>query len=119
MNTLSTLAWVLVAVLLVLYVYSAAVATWHIRRTSFFTTSQKSWQIAIVWCIPIIGVAVVLHMLGPEVRKRRPGWVPLLEPLVLGVFFLSVTDSIDASLHDSAPSDSSSPPDGGSDGASD
>jgi hypothetical protein len=116
-NALSILVWVLAAALLVLYVYSAAVATWHLRRTSYLTRSQRLAQLIIVWCVPIIGVAFVLHMLGPEVRRRRPGWVPLLEPLVLAAFLLSASSG-EESTNEGASQDSGSP-DGSGDGSGD
>jgi hypothetical protein len=82
----------LLVVLLVLYVYSGAVATWHLNRSEYFTPFQKKAQLVLIWGLPIIGVAIVLQVLGPDERKVRPGWVPILEPLVLAAFMQSASD---------------------------
>lgn len=82
----------LIGVLALLYVYSAAVASWHLRNTTYFTRGQKLAQLAIVWLLPIIGVAFVLSMLGPDVARagfrylNHSSWlcsfIPLPVPLM-------------------------------------
>lgn len=109
----------LIAVLVVFHVYSAAVATWHLGRVTYFSRFQMLAQLTIIWLLPIFGVAFVLHMLGPDVRKRRPGWVPLLEPLVLAVFIHSAASATDTVPHESASLDSTPSQDGGGDGSAD
>lgn len=118
-HALPYLVGLLIALLVIFYVYSAAVASWHLRHTMYFTRGQKLAQLAMVWLLPIIGVAFVLSMLGPEERKRRPGWVPLLEPFILAAFIHSASDAADDALHDSGLTDSTPSHDGGSDGSAD
>ena len=115
---LTWLVWILVAVIFSWHIYGAAVTSWHIARSEFFEPWQKTAQYLIAWLLPIVGVALILHMLGPDVRKRRPGWVPLLEPLVLASFGISAANAMESI----APVDAGSEPpvdsahgDGGSD----
>lgn len=115
-HVLPYIVWLLVALLVLVYVYSAAVATWHLGNTSYFTNGQKLAQLAMIWLLPILGVAIVLSMLAPEERKRRPGWVPLLEPFILAMFIHSASGATDDASHGSASTDSTSSHDGGSDG---
>lgn len=118
-HALPYLLGLLIGVLALLYVYSAAVASWHLRNTTYFTRGQKLAQLAIVWLLPIIGVAFVLSMLGPEERKRRPGWFPLLEPFILAVFIHSASGAADEVSHDNGATDSAHSHDGGGDGSAD
>ena len=113
------LVGLLVLLLVVIHVYSAAVATWHLTHTEYFSQAQKFAQLAIVWLLPIIGVAFVLSVLGPEERKRRPGWVPLLEPLILAAFIHSGSGTGDDVSHHSASTESAPSHDGGGDGSGD
>lgn len=106
----------LIALLVMFYVYSAGVASWHLRNAKYFTRGQKLAQLAIVWLLPIVGVAFVLSMLGPEERRRRPGWVPLLEPFILAVFIHSASGAADDVSCNSGSIDSSPSQDGGGDG---
>jgi Na+/H+ antiporter NhaD/arsenite permease-like protein len=118
-HVLPYLVGLLIALLVVFYVYSAAVASWHLRNTTYFTRGQKLAQLAIVWLLPIVGVAFVLSMLSPEERKRRPGWVPLLEPFILAVFIHSASSAAEGNAHDSGSTDSTPSHDGGGDGGAD
>lgn len=88
---MTILGYSLLGVLLLWHVYGAAIASWHIAASELFDPWQKMAQYLIAWGIPILGVAIILHMLGPVVRKRRPGWVPVLEPMILSSFLLSVS----------------------------
>ena len=115
-NALPYLVGFLIALLVLFYVYSAAVASWHVHKTAYFTRGQKLAQLVMIWLLPIIGVAFVLSMLGPEERKRRPGWVPLLEPFILAMFIHSASGATDDASHGSTSTDSTSSHDGGSDG---
>jgi hypothetical protein len=94
----------LVALIVIWYVYGAAVASWHIANSEFFEPWQKVAQHLITWLLPVVGVAIILHTLGPDVRKRRPGWIPLLEPLVLAGFGLSVSNAAPSDLQSDASS---------------
>jgi hypothetical protein len=114
-HALPYLAGFLVALLVAFYIYSAAVATWHVRNSAYLSRSQKLAQLAIIWLLPIVGVAFVLHMLGPEERMRRPGWVPLLEPLVLAAFIHSSSGTTEDSSYGCASADSTASHDGGCD----
>jgi hypothetical protein len=118
-HALPYLAGLLISLLVVLYVYSAAVASWHLRNATYFTGGQKLAQLAMIWLLPIVGVAIVLSMLGPEERKRRPGWVPLLEPFILAVFIHSASGAADGVSHDRESTDSTPSHDGGGDGSAD
>lgn len=118
-HALPYLLGLLIALLVLFYVYSAAVASWHLRNAIYFTRGQKLAQLAIVWLLPIFGVAFVLSMLGPEERKRSPGWVPLLEPFILAVFIHSTSGAADDVSHDSGATDSAPSHNGGGDGSSD
>ena len=110
---MTLLAYILIGVLVLWHVYGAALASWHISASELFDPWQKKAQHILAWCLPIFGVAIILHMLGPVVRKRRPGWVPLLEPIILSSFLMSVE-------HSSEPSDVSADavtnPEGATDG---
>lgn len=110
------MVWIVIGVLTLWYIYGAAVASWHIARSEFFTPLQKTMQYLIAWLLPLVGVALILNMLGPEVRKRRPGWFPLLEPLVLAGFGISGTEVIDSMASGELGSESSADSGGGVDG---
>jgi hypothetical protein len=45
-------------------------------RTSQLTRFQKIAQGVIVWCVPIIGAWVVLHLIGQSDRDVIPRWIP-------------------------------------------
>jgi uncharacterized membrane protein YgcG len=115
-QALPYLVGVLLALLLVFFIYSAAVTTWLLAHSEYFSRGQKLAQVAIIWLLPVIGIAIVLSMLGPEERKRRPGWVPLLEPFILSTFIESSSGGTEEASHDSATSESLSSHDGGGDG---
>ena len=109
--------WIVAGLLTLWQVYGAALASWHIARSEFFTPWQKTMQYLIAWLVPLVGVALILHMLGPEVRKRRPGWFPLLEPLVLAGFGVSGTEVIDSMASGELGSESTTDSAGGVDGS--
>lgn len=118
-HALPYIVGLLIALLALFYVYSAAVASWHLRNATYFTQGQKLSQLAMVWLLPIVGVAFVLSMLGPEERKRRPGWIPLLEPFILAVFIHSASDAAADASHEHGSTDSNPFHDGGGDGSAD
>lgn len=76
---MDALVYFLAAVLVFWHVYGAAFASWHIAASEFFEPWQKGVQHGIAWCIPILGVALILRVLGPQVRSRHPNWIPLLD----------------------------------------
>lgn len=94
---MAALVYILIGVLVLWHVYGAASASWHIAASELFDPWQKKAQYVIAWCLPIIGVAIIIHMLGPVLRQRRPGWIPLLEPIILASFLLSVSHASDSS----------------------
>jgi len=114
-HALPYLVGLLITLLVLVYVYSAAVASWHVHNTAYFTRGQKLAQLVMIWLLPIIGVAFVLSMLGPEERKRRPGWVPLLEPLILAAFIHSGSSTGEDTPHGCASTDSTPSHGGGTD----
>lgn len=115
-HALPYLVGLLIALLTLFYLYSAAVASWHLHHSSYFTRGQKMAQHALVWLLPVVGVALVLSMLDPKERARRPGWIPLLEPILLSVFLVSASRADDTASHDGGFAESASSADGGGDG---
>lgn len=102
--------YVIMAVLVVvgvLHIYGAAIVSWHIAASDYFDHNQKIAQYVIAWCVPVIGTAFIIHILSSDVPWRRPGWIPLLEPLVLAVFGMSFSNSLDAQYGNSDTQDSS------------
>lgn len=64
-------------------------ATWRIARNDFDPASQRLLQLAFVWCLPIIGAAIVFFLtranLEPHVgrypkKKGEPEDVPVAQP---------------------------------------
>ncbi len=103
-------------VVAVFFIYTAAFTSWQVAKSPYFEPRQKYAQYAIIWLLPIIGAAIVLHVLSPNVRRRRPGWVPWFEFLLVAAFTSSATEAIDgiAAQHSGA-NDGLSTPDGGGD----
>ena len=100
----------------VFFIYAAAFTSWQVAKSPYFEPGQKYAQYAVIWLLPIIGVAIMLHILSPDVRRRRPGWVPWLEFLLVAAFTSSATAAIDgAAAQHSGANDGSSTPDGGGD----
>lgn len=100
--------WTVAGIVVFWHLYGAALASWHIAKSESFTPWQKTAQYLIAWLLPFVGVALILHMLGSDVRRRGPGWFPLLEPLVLASFGRSAEEAIDSVVSTEADSDSSS-----------
>ena len=96
--------YVILAVLMivgVLHIYGAAIVSWHIASSEYFDRNQKIAQHVIAWCVPVLGTAFIIHVLGSDVRWKRPGWIPLLEPMVLTVFGVSLSKSLYAQIGNS------------------
>jgi len=94
---MAALTYLLIGVLVFWHIYGASVASWHISKSELFDPWQKNAQHVISWCLPFIGVAIMLHMLGPVVRRHRPSWIPLLEPIIIASFLLSISHASDQS----------------------
>lgn len=94
---MAALTYLLFGVLFFWHIYGASVASWYISKSDLLDPWQKNAQHVIAWCLPFIGVASILHMLGPAVRRHRPGWIPLLEPVILASFLLSISHTTDQS----------------------
>jgi len=77
--------------LVLFHVYAATFASWHVSKSTYFEPGQKYAQYAIIWLLPIIGVAIVLQVLSPDVRPRSPGWVPWFEFLLVAAFVSSAS----------------------------
>jgi hypothetical protein len=78
--------------LLLLYLIPAVSVTRRLLASDFFDPWQKRMQLLIIWCIPIIGAALVASMLLPHIEIKR-GHLPLLELLVLSAFVSSSSHS--------------------------
>lgn len=108
--------FIAVTALAVIYIYMAAFTSWRLAKSDYFEPGQKYAQYAIIWLLPIIGAALVLHILAPGMPRRSPGWIPWLDYLLLANFVSSVdAASADASMdvRDTSPDASGS--DGGID----
>ncbi len=102
--------------LAVFHVYAAAFTSWHLSKSAYFEPRQKYAQYAIIWLLPIIGVAIVLNILSSDVRRRRPGWAPWLDFLLVSAFVSSASAAIeDAATHAVSNHTASPTPDGGGD----
>src|SRR4030065_893875 len=100
----------------VFHVYVAAFTSWHVSKSAYFYPGQKYAQYAIIWLLPLIGVAIVLHVLSSDVRLRHPGWVPWLDFLLVAAFVSSASATIeDAATHAVANHTDSPTTDGGGD----
>ncbi|MCP5158617.1 MAG: hypothetical protein H6975_04245 [Gammaproteobacteria bacterium] len=96
MTAVNVVIVAVVLVLSVMYIYMAAFTSWHISRSEYFESGQKRAQHAIVWLIPILGAAFVLHMLSPDIKRKGPGWIPALEYMILSAFVASVAEASDS-----------------------
>lgn len=74
-----------IGLLLLLYVVPAVSATILLLRSDFFEPWQLAAQLAIVWLVPILGVAVVVTVLAPHLPRRRES-LPWLQYFILGGF---------------------------------
>lgn len=99
--------------LVVFSLYLAAFTSWHVAHSDYFSPGQKYAQYAIIWLVPIFGAALVLHVLSPEVRRRRPGWVPWLDFLLVSAFASSATAAIEDAVHGEVTHGDSPTPEGG------
>ena len=93
--------------------YLAAFTSWYVAHSDYFSPGQKYAQYAIIWLIPIFGAALVLQVLSPEVRQRRPGWVPWFDFLLVAAFVSSANAAIEDAAHGDAAHRDTSTPDGG------
>ena len=99
MTAIEIALFVALLLFLVLHLFAAAFTTWHLSKSTLFEPSQKMAHYAIVWLIPIVGVAIVLHILSPDlspnILRRRPGWIPWCEFLLVSAFVSRVNVSIE------------------------
>lgn len=96
--------------------YLAAFTSWYVAHSDYFSPGQKNAQYAFIWLVPIFGAALVLHILSPEVRCRRPGWVPWLEFLLVSAFVSSATTASEDAAHaEETHGDSPTPESSGND----
>ena len=65
-----------VGILGLIIVVSNLMATVSLIRTSQLTRFQKIAQGVIVWCVPIFGAWIVLHLIGQSDREVIPRWMP-------------------------------------------
>ncbi len=80
-----------VTALAIVYLYMSAFTSWHVAKSDYFEPAQKYAQYAIIWLIPIIGAALVLHILAPCIRQQRgPEWIPWVDYLLIANFVSSV-----------------------------
>lgn len=94
------IAILVVLVGLVLFsVYFAVFTSWYVAKSDYFSPSQKKSQYAIIWFVPLLGAALVLHVLSLEIRHRQPGWVPWFDFLLVATFASSATAAIENTAH--------------------
>jgi hypothetical protein len=64
-------------------------ATWRIARSDFDSMSQRLLQLAFVWCLPVIGAAIVSSLSRPSLephagcypkKKEEPEDVAVAQP---------------------------------------
>lgn len=64
-------------------------ATWRIVRSDFDPESQRLLQLAFVWCLPVIGAAIVFSLSRPSLeahvgrypeKKEEPEDVAVAQP---------------------------------------
>ena len=111
-NTIIVIALVL---LITLHIYGASLASWHLSKSLYFDPWQKRAQYFIIWLIPVIGTALVLNMLAPEISKRSLGWIPWLDGLIISAFVISASNATEVSAtHDHTTAIDTSNTDGGS-----
>lgn len=82
-----------IGILLLLYVVPAVSATLLLMRSDFFEPWQRAAQLAIVWLVPILGVAVVVAVLVPHVPRRREP-LPWLQYFILGGFMSAAQQEV-------------------------
>jgi len=95
--------------LAIFHVYAAAFTSWHVSKSACFEPGQKYAQYAIIWLLPIIGIAIVLHVLSSDVRRRRPGWVPWLDYLLVAAFVSSTSATAEDAATDNVSNNQDSP----------
>lgn len=96
-TAIGILFFIAVAALAIVYIYMAAFTSWHVAKSDYFEPGQKYAQYAIIWLLPIIGAALVLHILAPDMRRPSPGWIPWVDYLLVASFVCSVdAASLDA-----------------------
>jgi hypothetical protein len=101
--------------LVIVYIYMAAFTSWHVAKSPYFEPGQKYAQYAIIWLIPILGAALVLHVLSPDVRRRRPSWIPWFDYLLVASFTSSASTELEnAAAHHGTTDVDASIQDGGS-----
>lgn len=90
---MALLIYILIAVIALLVVYSAALVTYHTARSAYFEKKQKIIIIAIAWFIPLIGPAFILTVLNEDKpRIRKPG-IPLFDLIFLSAVFTQDANS--------------------------
>ncbi len=102
---MNNLMYGLVAIVLVLAVYSSALVSYHTVLSDYFETKQKFAIIAIAWLVPIIGPAFILNVLSEDKPRKRKSGIPLLDIIFLTAVFTqgdnsSSLDSVGSSTHE-------------------
>ena len=92
------LAYSLVAAVVALHVYGAALVTYHVAPAVEFEPGQKVAIMALAWLLPILGTAICIGALRGEMPRRQRSGFPLLDY----IFLAAVVSS--AGNHDSGVS---------------
>ena len=89
------LAYSLVAMVIAVHVYGAALVTYHVAPAVEFESRQKVAIMALAWLLPILGTAICIGALRGEMPRRQRSGFPLLDY----IFLAAVVSS--AGNHDS------------------
>ena len=76
-NDYAWLVWVFIALLVVYTLYLNILATIVARYSVRFTPFQRMAQTVVIWCVPLLGAGLVLHLLfldAPNLMLRA--WIP-------------------------------------------
>ena len=57
--------------------YLNVLASIALKRSEALNRSQKLWQLAIIWLVPMFGALLVLHLLSESEKEAIPNkWIP-------------------------------------------
>ena len=80
---MESLALALIISICFLAIYTAAFATYYVAQSELFERHQQYAIYAIAWLLPIIGPAIIISIVWPEIRATRKSGIPLIGYLFL------------------------------------